>query len=279
MEVVKEKKKKQEKKRSRSSDSKDEFDKPEWEEVTIEQFEKIHGKYEEVEVEFEVKVIEEFDYKTINNYLTYLIQNKSFDSRKMTDIILKQEYLGSCIRQAEDEDCFGFITAINLNFHKSELFVVQIQNFIINNAPGNQKNHWNNIVYGERIGLLISERLVNIPNGLVPSLHETIYEEIQWAIEDRNDFEFENIIYITMFGHDDPEGLVLDKQKKRVKKDKEEKKNWFKVEDPIYLKYSTAHFTKSINHSETKMIMQIPMNAIPKILKEINETITEFYLW
>lgn len=58
--------------------------------------------------------------------------------------------------------------------------------------------------------------------------------QIGWAIEDGNDFKFDNIIYITMFGHDDPEGMNVGKQKKKAKK--EIKKNWFKVEDAIYFK-------------------------------------------
>lgn len=114
----------------------------------------------------------------------------------MADVILKQEYLGSAIRQADDEDCFGFITALNIHFHKvcllfipssienyeltfqSEVFVVQIQNYIINNAPQSERTYWHDLMYGERLGILVSERLVNIPNALVPQLHETIYEEV-----------------------------------------------------------------------------------------------------
>lgn len=37
-----------------------------------------------------------------------------------------------------------------------------------------------------------------------------------------------------MFGHDDPEGMTVGKQKKKAKT--EQKKHWFKVEDAIYFK-------------------------------------------
>lgn len=55
---------------------------------------------------------------------------------------------------------------------------MQIQNYIINNAPQTDRNHWNDLMHSERLGILISERLVNIPNGLVPKLHESIFEEV-----------------------------------------------------------------------------------------------------
>lgn len=264
---------------SSSSSDYEEEPKQEWQEVTLAEFEMKHGKYEETEVEFEVKVIEDFDYKTINSYLTHLLNNKSFDSRQLTEIILKQEYLGSCIRQADDDDCFGFISAVALNSHKTDLWHVQLQNYITSNAPPQDKNHWSELVRAERVGLLLSERLVNIPHALAPGLHQTIFEEIQWAVEDGNPFQFDHLIYITMYGHDDPEGLVLGKKKKKIKKDAEAQLNWFKVEDYIYLKHSVANFKKAINHSETKLVMHISMASIPAILKEINEYIAENYCW
>jgi len=229
-------------------------------------------------VEFEVKVIEENDYKAINAYLEHYVKVKSiFDSRQLADIILKQDYIGSSIHQEDYDDCFGFISAVNLKVHSSELCIVQIQNYIVNSAPPSEKNHWDQLVHGERVGLLISERIVNVPHGLAPGLHQSIFEEIQWAIEDGYSFEFDNIIYITMYAHDDPEGMVI-KQNKKFKKDPG-KKNWLKVEDSVYLKHASHHFSKAVNHSETKLIMQIPMSSIPSLLKDINQLIQENYSW
>jgi protein BCP1 len=36
------------------------------------------------------------------------------------------------------------------------------------------------------IGLLLSERLINMPVQIVPPMYKMLQEEIQWAIEDVN---------------------------------------------------------------------------------------------
>ena len=41
-----------------------------------------------------------------------------------------------------------------------------------------------------RIGLILTERLVNIPSEVVPPMYKMLLEEISWAVEDREPYNF-----------------------------------------------------------------------------------------
>jgi len=40
------------------------------------------------------------------------------------------------------------------------------------------------ILNSEKVGLILNERLINVPPELSPHLHERLHQEIEWAIED-----------------------------------------------------------------------------------------------
>jgi len=115
--------------------------------------------------------------------------------------------------------------------------------------------------------------LVNVPQLLVPTLHETIYEEIQWAIEDGNPFEFDSFIYLAGCTHEDAEGLI---QQRQAKKRKKNDKKWPKQEDYIYLQHSTMHFTIPVTHSETRVVMTFPATSVPSILQKLQTHMLQF---
>jgi len=158
-----------------------------------------------------------------------------------------------------------------LNYHKDKLSVKQIKDFIVAKAPPAEKQKWQQTLSMETVGLLLNERLINVPSALAPSLHETIYEEIQWALEDGHPFNFDTFVYVTSYSHPDHQ----QRKKKKVKTEKQ----WFKPEDAVYLKHSTLSFEASVNHSETKVFMVFPAKTVPALLNDIKVTILEEYCW
>jgi len=43
----------------------------------------------------------------------------------------------------------------------------------------------------QHVGLIISERLINMPVQIVPPMYKMLQEEIQWAIDDNEQYKFE----------------------------------------------------------------------------------------
>jgi len=167
---------------------------------------------EEIIVDFEVKVFEDGDEKTAKWFLKdYIGFNKRFLASEVAHVIVSQKYLGSIIKEEGDSEGLGIISCLNLHQNSELECIHQIKEYIINCTPEDQKPDWEALVNREAVGLLISERLINIPHTIAPQLNDTIYEEIEWSIEDGYPFLFEDYIYIARYGINDSDGK---KQKK-----------------------------------------------------------------
>jgi len=232
----------------------------------------------EIPVEFDVRVMEEIDFKTIRNFLSLYCQNKTFDASELTEIILNQEYLGSVIRETSESESFGFISVVNINYHKEKLCIKQIKDFILSKAPAHEKQKWQLALSLETVGLLLNERLINVPSALAPNLHETIYEEIDWALEDGHPFNFDSFIYITSWIHPDS-GKTKPNSTERTKKKPKVNRQWIKPEDQVYLEKASFYIEFPVNHSETRVVMLFKSNVVPSLLNDIKVTILEEYCW
>ena len=54
-----------------------------------------------------------------------------------------------------------------------------------------------------RVGIVVNERLVNMPHEVAPKLHEALRDEIEWAWEDeptqerRDHFRFDHYVFLS----------------------------------------------------------------------------------
>lgn len=48
-----------------------------------------------------------------------------------------------------------------------------------------------------RVGLILSERLINIPPQVVPPMYKMLLEEIQWANEEKEPYEFSHYLILS----------------------------------------------------------------------------------
>jgi len=248
-------------------------------EINIEDYSKVYGTdLEEIMVDFDVKVFEDGDEKILSWFLReYCGPSKRFLSSEVAHVIVTQKYLGSIIKELGDTDGLGFITCLNLHHHSELECIHQIKEYITQSAPEDQTTDWSNLVNREAVGLIISERIINVPHIIAPQLNETIYEEIQWSIEDGYPFHFEDYIYVARYGLSDSETP----KKKRTKFEDQslENRNYWKIEDEIYLKESYMSFSTSVSFTEGRLFMAYKASSIPRILQQIEKTVAEGYTW
>lgn len=88
-----------------------------------------------------------------------------------------------------------------LIFFQDKESIKQIKRFVIGSCPDSKKNKFRELLENPKLGLLLNERLINIPNTLAPELHETIYEEVEWMKEDKQPFNFDTYLYLTSYSH------------------------------------------------------------------------------
>lgn len=184
-------------------------------------------------------MFEEIDFKAVARYLATYCHKQWFNSSEMADLILAQDYLGSTIKELGGVETFGFISCVPVRLHEDKECMQQIRKFITSSAPAQQKNQWDNLLSKASVGILFNERLLNVPHALAPELHVTIYEEIEWAVEDGKPFSFTDLIYLTSYGHEDKGAKATPSKTKRARGaqgEEVEERSWFKAEDAIYFK-------------------------------------------
>ncbi|XP_029933448.1 protein BCCIP homolog [Myripristis murdjan] len=152
---------------------------------------------EEVIVDFEAHTISDNDFNGIKKLLQQLFLKAHVNTSEMTDIIIQQNHVGSVIRQAEvpedsDDDSdpdevFGFISMLNLTERKGVQCVEEVKELIMEqcekNCPHSMTEQLEQILQdtSKPVGLLLSERFINVPPQIALPLHKQLQEEMAEA--------------------------------------------------------------------------------------------------
>ena len=71
-----------------------------------------------IDVHFEFFNMKETDYHAIKAFTKNLLENDSFNSSELADLVIKQtEKVGTTIK-VEDSEPYGFVSVVNLSLHK-----------------------------------------------------------------------------------------------------------------------------------------------------------------
>eukprot|EP01129_Flabellula_baltica_P010169 TRINITY_DN4267_c0_g1_i2.p1 TRINITY_DN4267_c0_g1~~TRINITY_DN4267_c0_g1_i2.p1 ORF type:complete len:219 (+),score=54.09 TRINITY_DN4267_c0_g1_i2:401-1057(+) len=208
--------------------------------------------------------------------------NKKFNTDDFAELITSQDFIGALITEEDDDDPFGLISIIPLKTYEGRNSVQQVKSFILSKVPNDNRALWEDALNSNTTGLLVNERLINIPNLIAPQLNASIFDDLVYAKEDGFDIpEFDRFIYMTEFSHADiGEGEKSQSKRRKLSKTTgHENKTFWKAEDEIYLKHSDHHFTTEVTHSTTRLIVLFSSSAIPQILSEIEAVVHEGYNW
>ncbi|XP_068610593.1 protein BCCIP homolog [Brachionichthys hirsutus] len=148
---------------------------------------------EEVDVEMEGHNISANDFNGIKKLLQQLFLKAHVNTAEMTDIIVQQKHVGTVVKQADvpedsDEDdpdeVFGFITMLNLTERKGVQCVEEVKGMILdhcekNSAPSVTAQLQEILCDASKpVGLLLSERFVNVPPQIALPLYKHLLEEM-----------------------------------------------------------------------------------------------------
>lgn len=199
-----------------------------------------------VDVDFEFFDPKTEDFHGVKALLRSYLDDTAWDLSSLVDIILGQSTVGTVIKTGEEESPIGIITALNLGRYKDSNPMKSVYKFLKDNVSEPAKLEAIFDKQPSEVGLLISERLINIPEELAPPLYRGILDEIAWATEDepskvlRNSFNFKQYLIISRnFQQLQRKKKVVKPSKKQKKQHKQESKwrDQEKVsEDIIYMK-------------------------------------------
>ncbi|PRP86881.1 hypothetical protein PROFUN_03629 [Planoprotostelium fungivorum] len=209
------------------------------------------GDEEEVDIDFDLKEIVDTDFHPLKSLLKNYLADALFDSSGFIDLILAQNVIGSTIKVDQDEAVtLGLITMLSLSHHKKQECVKQFISYITSHCPQQHKKKLDKVLDEKKVGLLVNERMVNVPLELAPPLHQILYDDIEKAKKD-SPAEF-TVDYLIMLSkscsltEEAEEALVQETLGKKAKKSNSESDNrqrfHLKAEDELYIKAADFSF-------------------------------------
>lgn len=147
----------------------------------------------------------EIDFHGIKTLLRQLldVDNKLFDLSALADLILSQPQLGSTIKcDGKESDPYAFLTVLNLHQHREVPAVKTLTDYLVSKSSSRQGGSLGKL--GEllaqpdaQVGLILSERFINMPHQIVPPLYNMIREEIANAVKDGKPCKFTHYLILS----------------------------------------------------------------------------------
>ncbi|KAG9119969.1 Mss4p nuclear export [Ceratobasidium sp. 392] len=162
-----------------------------------------------VDVDFEFFDPAQIDYLAIKRLLNQLFSwdSPNFHVEKLTELILSQPLLGSTVKtDGIESDPYALLSVININVHKDHPSIRAIVDYLLDKvAPNSATSSTLAALLSPQAlgsasghtGLIISERLINMPPQIMAPMYKMLGDEIQWAIEENEPYNFDNFIVVS----------------------------------------------------------------------------------
>lgn len=186
------------------------------------------------------------------------VDNQLLDLSELADLILSQPLLGTTIKcDGIESDPNAFLTILNTHEHMSKPTMKKLCNWITSRIPAD--NELKAVLTTalrdgakERIGLVLGERWVNMPHETVPPMYSMLLEEIQWANEEKEPYQFTHYLVVSKVYTENSSSMDVDgeederpaKKKKKGGKKKEangdgkEEVQYFHPEDEVLARHA-----------------------------------------
>lgn len=132
------------------------------------------------------------------------VDNQLFDLSELADMILAQPTLGSTVKcDGNESDPYAFLTVLNLHQHQSKPVIQELTKYILSRAqdPGSTSlKTLEDLLDANstaQVGLLLTERFINMPHQVIAPMYNMLLEEIQWAIDAKEPYQFTHYLIIS----------------------------------------------------------------------------------
>ncbi|EEH22421.1 hypothetical protein PABG_04632 [Paracoccidioides brasiliensis Pb03] len=200
------------------------------------------------------------DFDGIRNLVRQLLDNDAplFDLSTLTDLILSQPLLGSTVKvDGNESDPFAFLTVLNLQQHKEVPVIKDLTNYLQRKSSSPQFSPLHELLSQPTppaIGLVLTERLINVPVEVVPPMYAMLLEEIAWALEENEPYNFSHYLVLSRTYEKIKSKLDEedDRPQKKKKKDVDVKTEtfYFHPEDEILKKHALCYGGYQYTHQQ-----------------------------
>ncbi|XP_022882073.1 protein BCCIP homolog isoform X2 [Olea europaea var. sylvestris] len=175
------------------------------------------------------------DFHGVKVLLQTYLGIKEWDLGCFADLILGQPTVGTVVKIEDDEDdaVYSVITALNLGRYQ-----VCKENDVLAKLRSLMGEH------ARDVGLVVSQRVVNLPPQLLPPLYDALFDEVSWATEDEPTEELQSSFRFKFY-------LIISKiykhksvdQIKGPSRSQDEAIMYIKPEDEVFHKLSSWSFS------------------------------------
>ncbi|OXU17072.1 hypothetical protein TSAR_014827 [Trichomalopsis sarcophagae] len=217
----------------------------------------------EIQVDFEGRNPQDPDFHGIKTLLQQLFLKAHIDLGSLTDLIIQQNYVGSVVKQSQDEaesddedddvnDVFGITTVINVSDRQNVPCIQELRDLLKQLANEHATDSTNamikNVLENDAaaLGLLINERFVNIPAQISVPLLENLISEMSRAANKKMPFDFSYYILICKLYKTNEENQKKKNKSKRKNATEEPNVIWSNPEEEIFAEEADCSFEFSV---------------------------------
>lgn len=196
------------------------------------------------------------------------VDNQLFNLSELADMILAQPLLGSTVKvDGLESDPYAFLTVLNLHEHKvSFTTAVPSLYFPANTIQDKQVVKDLTKYFAQKassssslsqlpslldpsspsqVGLILTERFINMPSEIVPPMYTMLQEEIQWALDEKEPYQFSHYLILskTYLEIESKLNMEDNRPNKKKRKDGGAEVFYFHPEDEVLHKHALAHAT------------------------------------
>lgn len=202
-----------------------------------------------VNVDFELfNYDSQIDFHGVKTLLRQLFDTDAqlFDLSGLSDLIVEQNTIGStCKVDDKANDAYAFLTVLNLHEHRAKPPVAQLIEYLGKQARASDSLAGvvpDLVASGKQVGLVLAERLLNMPAEVIPPMWSCMIDEIEAAVEDKEPYEFSHYLVVSRAYQE--VASSLDQGERRQKKAREEAGlQFFHPEDEQMRKHALASGT------------------------------------
>ncbi|PGH16511.1 protein bcp1 [Polytolypa hystricis UAMH7299] len=202
------------------------------------------------------------DFHGLKVLLRQLFDNDAqlFDLSALTDLILSQPLLGSTVKvDGNETDPYAFLTVLNLQQHSDKPVIKDLITYIQKKSSSSAAFSALQPLISQTtpvpsIGLILTERLINVPAEVVPPMYNMLLEEIAWALQDKEPYSFTHYLIISKTYEEVASKLDQedDRPQKKKKKSGAEKPEtfYFHPEDEVLHRHALCYGNYEYTHQQ-----------------------------
>ncbi|KZT61789.1 hypothetical protein CALCODRAFT_490693 [Calocera cornea HHB12733] len=187
-----------------------------------------------IQLDFDFFSPQPIDFQAFHRLLIQLFQSDAepLNLRDLADLIISQGHVGSTVKlDGEESDPLAVLSVVNMRVHAANPAVRAIGEYVLSKTSADATFHKTlqgllSAGEGHDVGLIFSERLINMPVQIVPPMWKMLGQEIQAAAGEGQPFKFSHFLVVSRTyrapsDRDDPmdgEPAPPSKKSKMVKK-------------------------------------------------------------